>query len=244
MIESQNPLQADIASVLQSLVQQQTAILQQGAALLQVHGESVRLQRLLIERMLGSETEPATVTPAVAPELPQWMSTSSAAPASAASPAPTPSPSNAAATPVLTAAPDSVSVQPVADPPPAAAPDVPVVSGSASRAALYYQQRPSRVTGPTAMKPQDLELMRRLHEMSDASSLILQFGPHKGATLAQVAMNNPEYVRQLVTRAERPEVRAAAVRLVAALEAAEEHKPRAARGASRRVFGSRPGPRG
>ncbi len=42
------------------------------------------------------------------------------------------------------------------------------------------------------MKLQDLELMRRLHEMSDARSLILQFGPHKGATLAQVAMNNPE----------------------------------------------------
>jgi len=32
--------------------------------------------------------------------------------------------------------------------------------------------------------------MRRLREMSDASSLILQFGPYKGATLAEVAMNN------------------------------------------------------
>ena len=62
--------------------------------------------------------------------------------------------------------------------------------------------------------------MRRLREMSDASSLILQFGPYKGATLAEVAMNNPEYVRQLVNRAQRPEVRAAASRLVSALEAA------------------------
>ncbi len=96
MIESQNPLQADIASMLQSLVQQQTAIFQQGAALLQVYGESVRLQRLLIERMLGSETEPATVTSAVAPELPQWMSISGAAPPPATPSAPTPSPSNAA----------------------------------------------------------------------------------------------------------------------------------------------------
>jgi len=76
--------------------------------------------------------------------------------------------------------------------------------------------------------------MRRLHEMRDASGLILQFGPYKGATLAQVAMNHPEYIRQLTTRAQRPEVRAAAGRLVEALEAAAEHKRKPARGASRR----------
>jgi hypothetical protein len=29
-------------------------------------------------------------------------------------------------------------------------------------------------------------------------------GPHKGTTLAQVAMSHPEYVRQLMTRAHRP----------------------------------------
>jgi hypothetical protein len=70
--------------------------------------------------------------------------------------------------------------------------------------------------------------------MGDASRLILQFGPHKGSTLAQVAMSDPDYVRQLVNRAQRPEVRAAAGRLVEALEAASAHKPRAARGSSRR----------
>ena len=85
--------------------------------------------------------------------------------------------------------------------------------------------------------------MRRLREMSDASSLILQFGPYKGATLAEVTMNNPEYVRQLVNRAQRPEVRAAASRLVSALEAAAEHKPRV-RTAGRRGAAQRPGPRG
>ena len=85
--------------------------------------------------------------------------------------------------------------------------------------------------------------MRRLREMSDASSLILQFGPYKGATLAEVAMNNPEYVRQLVNRAQRPEVRAAASRLVSALEAAAEHKPRV-RSAGRHVSAQRPGRRG
>jgi hypothetical protein len=75
--------------------------------------------------------------------------------------------------------------------------------------------------------------MRRLHEMSDASKLIVQFGPYKGATLAQVAMDNPDYVRQLVTRAQRPDVRAAAGRMVSALEAAAEHQPRT-RGSARR----------
>ena len=67
--------------------------------------------------------------------------------------------------------------------------------------------------------------MRRLREIGDASSLILQFGPHKGATLAEVAMQDPDYVRGLVNRAQRPEVREAAGRLVSALEAAAEHKP-------------------
>jgi hypothetical protein len=86
--------------------------------------------------------------------------------------------------------------------------------------------------------------MRRLREIGDASSLILQFGPHKGATLAEVAMHDPDYVRGLVNRAQRPEVREAAGRLVSALEAAAEHKPRAARGANRKSSAKRPGPRG
>jgi hypothetical protein len=44
---------ADLAGLLGSLVQQQTAIFQQQTALLQVHAESVRLQQLLVERLLG-----------------------------------------------------------------------------------------------------------------------------------------------------------------------------------------------
>jgi hypothetical protein len=73
------------------------------------------------------------------------------------------------------------------------------------------------------VKPEDLELMRRLQEMREASDLILEFGPYKGTTLAHVAINHPEYVRQLVSRAQRPKVRAAAGRLVEALDAAAEH---------------------
>jgi hypothetical protein len=69
--------------------------------------------------------------------------------------------------------------------------------------------------------------MRRLHEMGDASGLILNFGPHKGDTLAQVAMHDPDYVRQLFNRAQRPEVRPAAGRLIEAIEAAADHRKRA-----------------
>jgi len=47
--------QADLAGVLQTIAQQQTAIFQQQAALLQVHNETVHLQRLLVEHMLSNQ---------------------------------------------------------------------------------------------------------------------------------------------------------------------------------------------
>jgi hypothetical protein len=75
--------------------------------------------------------------------------------------------------------------------------------------------------------------MRRLQEMRNASDLILQFGPYKGSTLAQVAMLNPDYIRQLMRSAQRPEVRTAAGRLVQAPDAAAEH-PSKTRGSARR----------
>jgi len=103
---------------------------------------------------------------------------------------------------------------------------------TAAYAARYYRARGA--ASPAPAQPQDLELMRRLHEMPEASGLILQFGPHKRNTLAQVAMRDPDYVRQLVIRAQRPEVRAAAGRLVDAIDAAAEHKRRTSRTSSRR----------
>ena len=63
-------------------------------------------------------------------------------------------------------------------------------------AACYYQPRPSPARGSNS--PEAQELIRRLHEMRDACDLTLQFGPHKRSTLAQVAMSNPEYIRQLM----------------------------------------------
>jgi len=73
---------------------------------------------------------------------------------------------------------------------------------TAAYAARYYRARGA--ASPAPAQPQDLELMRRLHEMPEASGLFLQFGPHKGNTVALVAMHDPDYVRQLVVRAQRP----------------------------------------
>jgi hypothetical protein len=162
-------------------------ILQQQATMLQVQAESVRLQRVLVERLLGVSDQ-TTAPVAVAPASSSALETQ---------PSASPAPAERASDPPLA-------------PPPA--------DQNLSRGARYYVTPPSLAARSIA--PEDLELMRRLQEMRDAGDLIVQFGPHKGWTLAQIAMSNPEYIRELMMRAQRPEVRAAAGRLVQALDAA------------------------
>jgi hypothetical protein len=237
-VNEQSP--ADLAGLLGSLVQQQTAIFQQQTALLQVHGESLRLQRLLVERLLGGAATAEIGGSTSHPEPPPWMS-APVAPNSAplSTVMSVPDVHHAAPSPFVEDT--TVTVKVVVEPSPAPAPEPAAATPSAGvgvgenagHSARYYQSRPASAIAP--VQPQDLELMRRLHEMRDASSLLLQFGPHKGESLAQVAMNDPDYVRQLVIRAQRPEVRAAAGRLVEAMEAAAEHKRRTARATSRRT---------
>ena len=212
--------QSDLAALLRDILQQQTAMLR-------VQAESVRLQRVLVERLFGvaaphrdptepGSTEPTTstrneaatlqaATPLVAPPIP-------VAPPERSEPART--------EPTVTQAPAPTSAEAEADLPFAPAP----ADQNAARGSRYYQPGPSPAA--RSIGPEELELMRRLHEMRDASDLILQFGPYKGSTLAQVAMSDPEHIRQLMRGAQRPEVRAAAGRLVQALDAAAEHKPK------------------
>jgi hypothetical protein len=67
----------DLASLVATLLQQQSATLQLQTALLEVHSESMRLQRLLVERLLGNASS-ADITAGEPPsELP--ASTGSAA---------------------------------------------------------------------------------------------------------------------------------------------------------------------
>ena len=217
----------DLAGLLQAMLQQQTAMLQ-------VQAESLRLQRLLVERLVGAtsgETSASASGVATAPlsttaiDLPA-LTTAPDAQVSTSPPVPAKIPQDQVAVEFATEASpaDSLGDAAVGVPSPG--------DQNAARGARYYQPRPSPAA--KTVKPEDLELMRRLHEMRDESDLILQFGPYKGTTLAQVAMSHPEYVRQLMIRAQRPEVRAAAGRLVEAMDAAAEHKRKTGRGASRR----------
>ena len=213
-----DPAQRDLFALLREILQQQTAMLQ-------VQAESVRLQRVLVERLLAvsdPQTEDRDTT-AVAPAI---------AIADLASSAPTVSEGSAATVPSTApsqgeTAPNAAIVDNAPEPPPVEAESdlrfAPAPADqNAARGARYYQPRPSPVAKSFA--PEELELMRRLQELRGSSDLILQFGPYKGSTLAQVALSNPEYIRQLMRSAQRPEVRAAAGRLVQALDAAAEHK--------------------
>ena len=219
--------QPDIAGLLRDILQQQTAMLQ-------VQAESVRLQRALVERLLGASGPPRE--PAVAASI---------RPATAAGPGLTDltTASASSVAPVATTLLETTKRSPI-EPAPEQAPgsnpleaesDLPFAPAPAeqspARGARYYQPRPSPAARIIA--PHELELMRRLQVRRESSDLILQFGPYKGSTLAQVAMSNPDYIRQLMRSAQRPEVRAAAGRLVQALDAAAEHKPKT-RGTARR----------
>jgi hypothetical protein len=223
-----NSARDDVAVLLQAIVQQQTAMLQ-------VQAESVRLQRLLVERLLGAragdhrllDAEPVssalhmntTVVPPGTAEPRAMTSTTTSDEAVASEIAEMAGP-NANEAPPIEGAGDVSTSGPAPE------------AQSPARGARYYQRPPT----PTAkvVKPEELELMRRLQEMRDAGDLILQFGPFKGMTLGQVAMHHPEYIRELVSHAQRPEVRAAAGRLVEALDAADEHKRRTTRATARR----------
>src|SRR5579871_2499990 len=182
--------------------------------MLEVQAESLRLQRLVMERLLGTPlaaaspepSETPRADPTVMPAEPEAAPTAPEPDEPSASPAPdSPAPDSPALPPPDPARPEPLEPEPQSR----AVPRVePQPAGRGSAGARYYRPRPT----PTAQlaKPEDLELLRRLQQLRDASSLILQFGPYKGTTLAQVALGHPEYIRQLVISARRPEVRVAA----------------------------------
>jgi hypothetical protein len=95
------------------------------------------------------------------------------------------------------------------------------------RAARYLQ--PSSPRPARRVTRQDVDRITRLYEAGDAAHMVLQFGEYKGATLVQVAEQDPDYLRRLALGAQRPQVRAAARQLVVALEASERatHRGRA-----------------
>jgi hypothetical protein len=225
-------------------------LLEQHAAMLQLQTESVRLQRLLLERLLAHaplepapppppHAEPSHPSPSAEPSPPPAWAAPNPPPHSAA-PDPAPAPELLARScpapdpipPAELLAPSASTLHPSPPAPPAAPaePPPPAPPAATSRGNRYYQPRASSEPA-SARPPEHVDLLLRLQAMRDAGDLILQFGPHKGSTLAQVALADPAYVRELVTRAQRPDVRAAATRVAEALEAAEHkrltpHRPR------------------
>jgi hypothetical protein len=88
-----------------------------------------------------------------------------------------------------------------------------------SRVSRYLKARPVAVV--KQVTSQELHRISRLCDVGDAAHLVLNFGEHRGATLFQVAQIDPDYIRSLALTAQRPQVRAAAIQIVRALEASE-----------------------
>jgi hypothetical protein len=88
-----------------------------------------------------------------------------------------------------------------------------------SRVSRYLKPRP--VAAAKQVTNQELQRISRLSDVGDAAHLVLNFGEYRGSTLFQVAQIDPDYICSLALTAQRPQVRAAAIQLVWALEASE-----------------------
>src|SRR5207247_1446490 len=140
---------------------------------------------------------------------------------------------------------DETASAPVREGPEVAGPAPPVVDASVpenpaaaptggrsrGRAARYFHAHPTR--SARVVTPRELGVLRSVSDAGDASRLILQFGPHRGATLGQVARTDPAYLRELALKAQRPTVRVAALKLVAALELLEQQQNRVGKRSTR-----------
>jgi hypothetical protein len=259
--------QVELANLLESVQQQQTA-------LLQAHAESLRLQQLLIQHLLGRGAEQvSTAYPIPAPTRQETCSgpdtasllgslvsaiqaqgSALGAQPSAPQPANAPTseqcPAPAAEHPTVhdlgqTCAQQTTGVPgalvPTAEqgaeitgPAPQEGPPTATLETTSAnlrpptRASRYFQPHPARPARIVSLH--ELSTLRRLADAGDAARLILQFGPHRGETLGQVAQADPAYVRELALKAQRPNVRAAALQLVSVLEAIEREQKTAKRG--------------
>jgi hypothetical protein len=86
------------------------------------------------------------------------------------------------------------------------------------RSSRYYQsQTPAERPAVRPTSLHDLDVLRSIQASGEVANLILTFGPHAGETLGQIARTDQDYLRRLALSAQRPDVRAAAARLVDAL---------------------------
>ena len=180
----------DVDELLKTLLQQQTAFLQ-------VHAESVRLQHALIARVLEAITLSSLPSSPVVDS--RSVETVSEAPRTVEDePAPTGGSRDT-----------TERVDPVEPP------VLRVVGGTASRATRYYQERPR--TSTSLVTRQQIDALKQVQDTGPAGRTVLQFGQYKGQTLGAIALADPDYVRWLSLKAQRPQVREAARQVLASL---------------------------
>ena len=89
------------------------------------------------------------------------------------------------------------------------------VGGTATRATRYYQEQPRAVL--RAVSRRQIDALKRAQDAGPAGQTVLQFGQYKGQTLGAVIQADPEYVRWLSLKAQRPQVCEAARQVLASL---------------------------
>jgi hypothetical protein len=150
----------DLGALVANLLQQQTVLVQQQAALVQIHGESIRMQRLLVERLLGNP-----LADAATPSSQQASMLSSGASQSTTGPPLTQlvaTPAGPTAAPVVAQRPETAVEPPPASPGAHGDSSSPVVEAGSGRevggggvenaahAARYYRAHP--LTGPFSLR--------------------------------------------------------------------------------------------
>ena len=208
----------DIQALLRALVEQQTA-------LLGVQAESIRLQRVLVERLLASD-QTLTVAAEAAPTTPAPGPHDGSERKEAAGPTVEALVRNDPAAVVEAGAPVVATVDgplaeseqpiaPVSAPASGERPALRVVGGTAIPGERYYKS--AQPTPAPRISLEGLDTLKRIQSAGEVAQLILVFGPHAGETLGQVAQSDPDYVRRLALTAQRPDVRAAAAQVASAL---------------------------
>jgi hypothetical protein len=166
----------------------------------------------------STEPEPASATAASTPlessaalsDLPDTPPPSKALPSSSHLPAPTASTDS----PFGDAQPEEAGATTPAD-------QFASTPAPANSRAGRYLNRPASAPARQVTN-QELYRLSRLRDVGDVAQLVLQFGEYRGATLFQVAQTDPNYLRSLALTAQRPQVRAAAMQLLRALEASQQ----------------------
>ncbi len=162
---------------------------EQNQAMLAAHTESLKLQRLLIERLLGSEV--------------------AAAPKADSPPA---------AEPIEVPIPAEPEPVPEPEPEPEGAPEpYPEPRSRHPSPARAQASRPVRAWKEQGVGHRNLAVVKRLVDAEGSSGLVLLFGPYRGQALRWVAQVDPDYVLGLARTARAGEVRAAAARLARVL---------------------------